>query len=444
MHRNLLILLMLMLLVSSAFSESYTSTIDSAVTRFSTSDHRSLKLAMQELAALPEDANKELVAKFKNATIYEKIILIEVFALRKQESACSDIVEVIEFLPESAAPRIAAALDNIGDKGWQMLVKQIEAKNKQGTARTPKLEKVYQLLVRERILNFYIEQVDSRRFAYFRDDYAEIFKFGQIALDVLKDLIFNKDNILGNFPPDKTDKIREYIVRSLGDSGLPECKAIIEKAQSEFQGYNSYRWYYDETASELDFSAICSLALYNLGDTKKAELLFSNADETLKKMSSLVYFDQMFYKANMFMIVHKLDEAEEVFNKAIETIDEKEDNSAFKRKKAYAWYKLATIAGIRAQAEKDEEAKGTLRRQCLQKLKAAYRAGFNDFSRIFLDKNIQILWETGEFKKWIEKLRKDEELKELIPTWEPGKPTEITREEREKTPDEESFDPFPE
>ncbi len=439
-----ILILAILLMPTPSFSDEYSSIIDSAIKRLGATDYRTRKLAMQELVALPIEANEALEKKFENATNAVKIMFIEIFAMRQQVETCSKIIEMIEFLPESASFRIASALDKIGDIGWKTLIKSIEDKSKQGITRSPKLEKVYMLLVRERIINFYADRVESRRFAYYTEEYTEIFKFGKITLEVLSDLIFNKNNILSNFPADKTDKIRDYAVRSLGDSGLPEAKNIISKAMNKFKK-RQYYWMDDDVNFQIDFLTVCKLALFNLGDTKTANDLITKSLQDMKTIrDNAIKIDFKFYLANLYLITHKLDEAEKIYNEVLDSFDSEQNGTALKRKKSYAYYKLAVITGIRAILEKDTEKKDSLRRLCMQNLKKAVREGFNDFNRIFLDKNIAILWDTSEFTKWIEKLKTDEKFKDIIPKWEAGKPTKLTKEEIDKTPESGSFEPFPE
>ena len=119
MSRFLAVIFLLILLMPlSSFADEFTSAIDSAVKRLSASDFRTRKLAMKELVALPIEANEALEKKFQTATNVVKIMFIEIFAMRQQVEACTEIIEMIEFLPESASFRIASALDKIGDIGW--------------------------------------------------------------------------------------------------------------------------------------------------------------------------------------------------------------------------------------------------------------------------------------------------------------------------------------
>ena len=241
-----------------------------------------------------------------------------------------------------------------------------------------------------------------------------------------------------------TDKIRDYAVRSLGDSGLADAKTIILKAMNKFKK-RQYYWMDEDVNFQIDFLTVCKLALFNLGVTKPTIDLIKKSQQDMKTIrDNAIKIDFKFYLANLNLITHKLDAAEKIYKEVIVTLESEENGSALKRRKSYAYYKLAVISGIRTKSEKNTEKKDSMRRLCMQNLKKAVREGFNDFNRIFLDKNIAILWDTGEFKKWIEKLKKDEKLKDLIPKWDAGKPTKLTKEEIEKTPESDSFEPFPE
>ncbi len=417
----------------------YSLQIDRAIERLLEPDYRNRQLAAEELARLDNAADADLLAAFDKASISAKIALIEVYALRKFEGACQKIVDTIEFLPESATSRVAIALGQLGDKGWKLLVKKIANNNMLGSYRSPKLEKVYRLLVREFIINFFKAQLAKRKYTYFIEQYRSLFKYGSVAAEVVGEILMNDNNILSNITLDKTNEIQEAAARALGDSDLNKAAIkILKKALPKFPTYDRYdpwsRRYYDPYVMNIRTRII--LALYNLGKTVEGDKLLKGLKDRINSNAEIkVKIAKMGTLAEMLLQIHKLDDAEKIYLNRIEIIRQHGIGKDLLNWYFHSHYNLASIYGRKALKEKDKGKKASYRRKTMQYLKQAVRIGYRDIEWVFIDMDVSIVWKTGEFKKWIDKLKKDPLLKDKIPDWEPGNPPPPGEEKKKKKKD---------
>lgn len=328
-------------------------------------------------------------------------------AMRRSEAALPYILGAAAESRSGEHGFYSLVIGRYGDAGWRALAVATfgapdPAQQFVERPRQPNLESIYSIAVRQRVVDFMLEQLDAggRTGGYYDSQYAPLFVFGVVAYEALADLVRGVPEMIGPFTRYDVERVKTIAARAIGDSGdvdaLPILQALVREFGITQQSLDANGGSTEGVPQSIVYS------LYNLGDTKLCDdyVQSINGGRSAANISDIAQLNQL---ASIFLYTKRYELAVAHLSRVVDLGDSMYTGVAH--------YNLGCAYSKLGDTE-----------SAMQAVKKALNNGFTDFEWMFRDHDLENLWGTDDFKSWIDELRQHPVYMALIPGWEPGNP----------------------
>lgn len=360
--------------------------------------------AANQLEDLPNDANQYLLKKLDELDIRSRLIIIDVLTNKKDINVVHYITNNLNTFNVIYDSRLANACRKFNYNAWEIIKEKTIDQRFEDLNR--RFEDFKFLFVKNELIERFYEVYEIALYrSYSFNKFNPLLLYENYSLKVLKKIVLQPNEFLNNFKSYRY-YIREVALRLISDSKLNGTYQILQDIKTELQittaGLNLYNFQREERRliDLIDFLA------YTYNYKFEAMLMINSLKLEMRYFGEEEKIYLEIQLGNIYMLINEYQKAIDIFNNIIKKINNDQERRDVLINISY---KLLTIYSLRNEID-----------LAMDMLKFLIENHYTDLDWVYRDYNLLRLWNTNEFKIFMNELKEREIYKEYFPQFEPG------------------------